>query len=175
MAFDLGSLLQQYLGRDADQPAANAADHYQQVATSASPQVVSQGLAEAFRSDQTPPFAQMIAQLFNHATPDQQAGMLNQLLAGLGPAAVAALTRSGALSSLGVPGANAPAPSVTPQQASQISPDQVQQIAQHAEQHNPSIVDQMSEFYAQHSGLVKTLGSAALTIALAKMVEGMRR
>jgi hypothetical protein len=32
----------------------------------------------------------------------------------------------------------------------------------------------MSDFYAQHSGLVKTLGGAALTIALAKMADADR-
>jgi len=60
---------------------------------------------------------------------------------------------------------------ITPQQASTITPEQVQQAATHAEQHAPSIIDTMSDFYAQHAGLVKTLGSAALTIALAKMAN----
>ena len=56
---------------------------------------------------------------------------------------------------------------LTPDQAAQLSPEQVQQIATHAEQHNPGIVDTVSGFYAQHPQLVKTLGSAALTVALA--------
>jgi len=59
-------------------------------------------------------------------------------------------------------------------QATELTPEQVQQIANHAEQYNPSVVDQMSDFYAKHSGLVKTLGSAALTIALAKMANNMK-
>lgn len=63
------------------------------------------------------------------------------------------------------------APQLTPAQATQLSPDQVTQIASHAEQHSPGIIDKMSAFYAEHPGLVKTLGSAALTIALAKMAE----
>ena len=173
MAFDLGGLLQQYLGR-AGQVPENAADHFQQVAQAASPQMVSQGLAEAFRSDQTPPFAQMVAQLFSQANPQQQAGMLNQLLSSLSPAALAALTSSGALGGLlGQGGGGQPA-TIAPQDAAQITPEQVQQIASHAEQHSPGIIDQMSNFYAQHSGLVKTLGGAALTIALAKMANANR-
>jgi hypothetical protein len=36
---------------------------------------------------------------------------------------------------------------------------------------DPSIVDKASAFYAQHSTLVKTLGGAALTIALEKVAE----
>ena len=47
----------------------------------------------------------------------------------------------------------------------------MQVIASHAEQHNPGIIDSLSSFYAEHPGLVKTLGSAALTIALAKMAQ----
>ena len=171
MAINLGGLLQQYLGAG-NQPVENAAAHYEQVTQSASPDLVSQGLSEAFRSDQTPPFSQMVGQLFNQANPQQQAGMLNQLLSSLGPGALAALTSSGALGSLGSMLGRGNV--VSPQQASQLSPDQVQQIAEHAHQSNPSVVDRMSDFYAQHSGLVKTLGGAALTIALAKMANGMK-
>lgn len=174
MAFNLGGLLQQYLGRGADQPVADAANHYEQVAQNASPELVSQGLSEAFRSDQTPPFGQMVGQMFGQANPQQQAGMLSQLLSGLAPGALAAITSSGVLGGLAgrlSPGSTA---AITPQQAAQLTPDQVQQIAEHAQQHNPGVVDQMSDFYAQHSGLVKTLGGAALTIALAKIANGMK-
>ena len=174
MAFDLSGLLQQYLGGQSGQAQESAADHFQQVAQAASPEMVSQGLAEAFRSDETPPFAQMVAQLFSQANPQQQAGMLNQLLGSLSPAALAALTSSGALGGLlGRGGSGQPA-TVAPQDAAQLTPEQVQQIASHAEQHSPGIIDQMSNFYAQHSGLVKTLGGAALTIALAKMANANR-
>jgi hypothetical protein len=115
----------------------------------------------------------MIAQLFAQATPDQKAGMLQQLLGGLNPAAMAALAGTGALGGLAAASGAAPS-AISPQQASQLTPDQVGQIAAHAEQHNPSVIDAMSSFYAQHSGLVKTLGSAALTIALAKMANRMK-
>jgi hypothetical protein len=174
MAFDLGGLLQQYLGSRSGQSTENAADHFQQVAQAASPQMVSQGLAEAFRSDQTPPFAQMVAQLFSQANPQQQAGMLNQLLSSLSPGALASLTNSGGLGGLLGQGGGGQPGIVAPQAAAQMTPEQVQQIASHAEQHSPTIIDQMSNFYAQHSGLVKTLGSAALTIALAKMANANR-
>jgi hypothetical protein len=60
---------------------------------------------------------------------------------------------------------------VTPEQAGAVTPDQVQQAVTHAEQQNPSIVERVSDFYAQHPALVQTLGSAALTIALAKMAQ----
>ena len=172
MGFDLGSLLQRYVGGGAV-PAQEAEDHFQQVAQNAPPSLLSQGLAAMFHSDQTPPFGQMAGQLFGQANPNQRAGMLNQLLGGMGPSVLASLASGGALSGiLGrlTQGGGAPA-TITPEQASQVTPDQVTEIASHAEQHNPGIVDQMSSFYAQHSGLIKTLGGAALTIALAKMAE----
>ena len=60
---------------------------------------------------------------------------------------------------------------VTPQQASQVSPEQVQQIAAQAEKQNPSVVDQVSSFYSQHPQVVKALGGLALTIALQHMMR----
>jgi hypothetical protein len=181
MAFDLGSLLQQYIGGATPaEPQAQA--HFDQVSQNASPSLISTGLAAMFRSDATPAFGQMAGQLFGQANPNQQAGMLNQLIAGMGPAVLASLMNKtggsgGALGGLGgllgqLTGGSAPAtPALTPDQASQLTPAQVQVIASHAEQANPGIIDQMSSFYAQHPGLVKTVGGAALSIALAKMAE----
>jgi hypothetical protein len=173
MGFDLGSLLSQFTG--GSNPA-NASGHFDQVSQNASPDLLSRGLSAMFHSDQTPPFGQMAGQLFGQANPNQQAGMLNQLLNGMGPSVLASLlggAGGGALSAIlgkTSPGAAAPV-ALTPEQASQLTPEQVQQIANHAEQHSPGIIDKMSGFYAEHPGLIKTLGSAALAIALAKMAE----
>lgn len=182
MAFDLGSLLQQYIG-GAAAPAGQVENHFDQASQNASGDLLSQGLAAAFRSDQTPAFGQMAGQLFGQSNPNQQAGMLNTILAGMGPAVLGSLLNKGgsgggALGGLGgllgqLTGGGA-APQLTPAQASTLTPDQVQVIASHAEQANPGIIDQMSEFYAQHPTLVKTLGSAALSIALAKMAQAQR-
>ncbi len=173
MGFDLGSLLSQFSGGGT---AANATDHFDKVAQSASPDLLSQGLSAMFHSDQTPPFGQMAGQLFGQANPNQQAGMLNQILSGMGPDVLASLINGAQGGGLGAilgqltQGGTPPA-AITPDQASKLTPDQVQVIASHAEQHNPGIVEEMSGFYAQHAGLIKTLGGAALTIAMAKMAE----
>ena len=50
----------------------------------------------------------------------------------------------------------------------------MQQLAEHAEHTDPNVIDTLSGFYAQHPGLVKTLGGAALTIALSKIANNMR-
>ncbi len=88
----------------------------------------------------------------------------------IGPGTVAQMAGGGALASLLGGGAS----QITPQQAQNVSPELVQQIAAHAEKTDPSIVDKASAFYAQHSTLVKTLGGVALSITLAKVAERQR-
>ncbi|MEJ8852108.1 hypothetical protein [Variovorax rhizosphaerae] len=160
-------ILQQVMsGAGSGANAANAETHFDQVTQHASQDQVGAGLAAAMRSDQTPPFGNMVGQMFGNSSPNQQAGVLNQILATLGPAAAAAIA-GGALGRVLAPGQT----QVTPDQASQLSPAQVTEIAAHAEQAHPGVVDQVSQFYAEHSGLIKTLGGAALMVALAKMKE----
>lgn len=154
----------------------DAIDHYDQVAREAPPAQLADGLAAAFRSEQTPPFPQMLARMFGQADPRQRAGILNQLLASLGPAAIAALA-NGPLRQIFQRGAPAPAPGpvvITPDQAAQVTPEQAQEVAQHAQAHQPSIVDSMGDFFSRHRDLVKTLGGAALAIALARMANNRR-
>lgn len=142
--------------------------HFDQVAANAPADVLGKGLAEAFRSDQTPDIGQMVGQLFGNSNGQQQAGMLNQVIAAMGPAALSGLA-GGVLGRTMAPGAT----QITPDQASQLSPQQVQDIVQEAHQQNPGVADQLGSFYAQHSGLIKTLGGAALAIAMVKMKDHM--
>jgi hypothetical protein len=172
MGFDLGNLLQQYVGGGANANANQAADDFDRVAQTAPRETVAQGVTEALRSDQTPPFPQMVSQLFGQGNPNQRAGMLNQILASVGPSVLSSVA-GGALGNL-FGGNHAPA-QVTPEQASQVSPEQVQEIAAKAEQHNPGIVDRMGDFYSQHPGLVKAIGGAALAVALGHMAQGMQQ
>lgn len=154
-------LLQQALG-------GNAETNFDQVAKEAPPEQLGAGLAEAMRSDKTPPFGTMVSQMFGQSSPTQQAGMLNQILAALGPAAAASLA-GGALGRMLAPGQS----QLTPEQASQLSPAQVTEIATQAEQTQPGVVDQVSQFYAQHAGLIKVLGGTALMVALASMKNNL--
>jgi hypothetical protein len=177
MGFNLGNLLQQYLDSGANADTAQAADHFDQVAQNAPRETVAEGVTQAFRSDQTPPFPQMLGQMFGNSNPNQRAGMLNQLLGSVGPGLLASLA-GGALGNLGGLGGllgGGSQPQVTPEQASRMTPEQVQEIAAHAQQQNPGIVERMGDFYAEHPTLVKTLGGAALAIALGHMAQGMQR
>lgn len=140
--------------------------HFDQVAQSVPSDVLAKGLAGAFRAEETPAIGEMVGQLFGSSNGQQQAGMLNQILAALGPATAAGLA-GGVLGHVMSPGSS----QITPDQASQLSPQQVQEVVEHAHQTNPGVADELASFYAQHSGLIKTLGGAALTIAMVKMKD----
>jgi hypothetical protein len=162
----ISDVLKQYAGGSAQVPS-NVGQHFDQVAQAAPQSTVADGLAAAFRSDQTPAFGQMLSGLFKQSGGEQKAGVLNQLLASVGPSALAQLAGGGALAGMLSGGAK----QITPEQAQTISPEVVQQLAAHAEKADPSIVDKASAFYAQHPTLIKTLGGAALSIALAKVAQ----
>ena len=171
---DLGGLLSKYLNPAGNVPAADAENHFDQVAQNAPSQTVSQGISDALRADETPALGEMVKQAFSRADPQQRAGMLNEILSSLPQGALSSLGGGALGGILGQLTAGGGTPQVTPQQASQISPDQVQNIANHAEQHSSGVFDALGNFYAQHPDLVKTLGTAALTVAMAKIAGRMR-
>jgi hypothetical protein len=162
---ELTGVLQQY-SSGANAAPAEVDHHFDQVANAAPQGMLAEGLAAAFRSDQTPAFGQMLGNLFSQSNGEQKAGILNQLLASAGPGVLASLG-GGGLAGL-LPGG---ATQVSPEQANQISPEALQEIATHAEKADPSIVDRASAFYAEHPTLIKTLGGAVLSMTLAKVAE----
>ena len=158
---NLMGLLQRYADPSAANPE-NAAQDFQHVAQNAPPSNLASGLADAFRSDQTPPFAQMLSTMFSNSNGEQRAGILNHLLGAVGPSA-----GTGILGSLG--GLLGGGSQITPEQAQQVSPEAVHQLAEQAERNNPSIIDQVSRFYAEHPTLVQTLGTGALALIMSHM------
>jgi hypothetical protein len=143
--------------------------------TQAAPQsVLADGIAAAFRSNQTPPFGQMLGQLFGQSNGTQRASILNTLISTLGPTVIAqVLANRGASGLAGL--LSGGQREVTPEMAEQVPAEAVQELAAQAEQKDPSIIDMASNFYAEHPTLVKGLGAAALTIALAKVASNQQR
>jgi hypothetical protein len=142
---------------------ANAEADFHQLAQSADAGTLAHGIAAVMRSDQTPPFAQIVSQLFANGSSDQKAGMLKALLSSASPdmqGQLAALLAGAGGASAATAGAAAPP-----------SSDTIASVARRVEQSNPGVVDTMSSFYAQHPALVKTLGSAAMMIAMRKIAE----
>jgi hypothetical protein len=162
-------ILKQYAEPGA-QPSGDVFGHFDSVAQQATPQQLGGGIAAALRSDATPAFGQTIANLFGQSNPTQKAGVLNEIITALGPAAAA--TAGGGIIGriLGAVGA-APGTPITPAQAAQVSQSNLGTIATSAQQHNDSVVDQVGAFYAQHPTLVKTLGIAALGAVMSHMSQ----
>ncbi len=160
-------MLKQYAGGSAPTSEADVHQHFDQVAQSVPQSDMAGALSHAFRSDQTPAFGQMVSSMFSQSNGEQKAGMLNHLLASVGPAGLAQIPGGSMLSGLLSGGNN----QVTPQQAQNISPEAVQQLASRAEQTDPSIIEKASSFYAQHPTLIKTLGAGVMSIAMAKLAR----
>jgi len=170
----IGGLLQQYQGAGAPQAQNNVQNDFDQVAQAAPQSALADGLAAAFRSNQTPPFGNMIGQLFGQSNGTQRASILNTLISTLGPTVIAQiLANRGASGLAGMLGGGQR--EVTPEMAEQVPAEAVQEIAERAEQKDPSIIDMASNFYAEHPTLVQGLGAAALTIALAKVAANQHR
>lgn len=179
----LGGLLQQYTGANAQQHPQNVNDDFDEFARHTPQPAMAQGLAEAFRSQQTPPFSNMVANLFANSSGQQRASILNTLIAAAGP-----MVLQQVMSRMGGGGAsNNPLgglagllggggqTQVTPEVADQIPPQAIEQLAAEAENRDPSVIDRVSNFYAEHPTLVKGLGAAALAIALAKIAQSQNR
>lgn len=162
---EIGSLLEQYKGGSGAPASANVEQDFNQVSRQVPQSTMSGALSDAFRSDQTPPFGQMVSQMFGQSNGDQRAGILNHLLSAAGPA----MLSGGLLGGLGsmLQGRS----SVTPEQAQQVSPETVQDLAEHAQKQDPSIVDKAGQFYAQHPTLVQGLGAGALAYMMSRMSQ----
>jgi hypothetical protein len=157
----IGGLLQQYSGASATNPPPNAGDDFSRVAQHAPPSVLAQGVSDAFRSDQTPPFGQMVSSMFGQSNGVQRAGILNQLIAAVGPSVLSGGLLGGLLPNGGS--------HVTPEQAQQLPPQTVEVLADHAQKKDPSILDRAGEFYSQHPTLVQGLGAGALALIMSRM------
>ena len=164
----LSNVLKQYTG-GSNQNLANVSEHFDQVAQAAPQGTIAEGLSDVFRSNQTPPFGSLVGNLFSQSNGEQKAGVLNHLIGSLGPGALSQMAGGGALA--GLLGGSG---QISPQQAQNVPPELVEQMASHAEKADPSVVDRASSFYAQHPMLVKSLGGAAMSMVLARVAQRQR-
>ena len=185
---NLGDILDQYASR----PTSTEAD-FDEVAAQAPPELLGDGIAQAFRSDQTPAFGDMVGQMFGGSNAAQRSGLLNVLIGALGPAVLGKLggmlgggggaggmaggggggggILGSILGGLTGSGGGSAATQISPADAERISPTQIREMAEEAEKSDPGILDRVGGFYAQHPELVKMLGGAALAIALGRMAN----
>ncbi|HEX6717524.1 MAG TPA: hypothetical protein VF088_10450 [Pyrinomonadaceae bacterium] len=167
----LEGLLQQYTSGN-PAAASQVNQDFDRVAEAAPQSTLAEGIAAAFRSDQTPSFGDMVANLFAKSSGQQRTDLVNTLIAAAGPTLVSQiLSRSGGSEGVLAHVLNQGETKLAPEEAQRIPANTIAEIAAHAEKRDPSIIDHISGFYAQHPTLVKTLGSAALGIALAKVAQ----
>jgi hypothetical protein len=164
---EISSILKQYQDGKTPVPA-DVSAHFDQVSSAVPPGTLADAVAHALRSDQTPELGQLVTGLFGQADDTQKAAIVNHLLSSIGPSGVAvAAAAGGALAGVIPKGST----TVTPQQAQQITPTAIKQLADRAETADGSIVDKLSGFYSQHPTLVKTLGATALAMVMSRMAS----
>ncbi len=166
---DIADILKQY----ADRPTDTHTD-FDEVSRQVPPDVLGDGIAQAFRSPQTPDFGNMVGSLFGGSNPQQRAGLLGQLIRSVAPAVLSSLA-GGALGRVFQGGRSGGAPNVAPGDVVDLTPDQVREVATAAEKNDPSVMDRIGAYYAEHPEVVKVLGGTALAIALGQMATRMRR
>lgn len=156
----------------ADRPT-DATTDFDEIAPQVPKDVMGAGIADAFRSDRTPAFGDMIGSLFGGSNGTQRAGVLGQLISALGPTILSGLA-GGALGRF-AQGRGAGPVQIPPAEAERITPEQAREIAVSAEKADPSVLDRVGAYYAERPELVKMLGGAALAVVLGQLAQRMKR
>jgi len=151
---DVSSLLQQYVAETGVYSTQKVESDFVAVAKRVDAAHIMNGLSEAFRSEHTPSFGQLVGQSFEQMDGAQRVGMLNQLL-----------------ESEGHPFFEEQHGVVSRDMANRLHPSLIEQIAHDAERHDPAVIDKLSNVYAEDMELAKTLGGHALSVALVKIAE----
>jgi len=128
---------------------------------------LAEGITHAFQSHETPPFSQMVGELFNKSNPEQRSGLLEKLLSAAQGSGLSRLAGEGTLANI-IKGFRETG-QVTPEQTENLSAEEVTKLAGRVEKQNPSVVQQAGHFFSQHPGLFKTLGATALALVLSKV------
>lgn len=166
----IADILSQYATRPT-----HTEEDFDDVARDATPELLGGGIADAFRSDRTPAFGDMVGNLFGGSNAQQRGGLLGTLVSTLGPAVLSGLA-GGGLSRLaeqfkgGLGGGQ-----VQDVDHRDITPEHVREMAAEAEKRDPSILDRVGELYAKNPETVKILGGAALAVILGQMAQRSRR
>ena len=166
MGFDLGSLLQQHAGHVTAADPDGVAQAFKHIVGEQPQSSVAQGIARAFLSDQTPPFAQLVSQLFLRSDTGLRTELLNLLLDNVSPTMLSAL--AGSVGTLFTENGH---PHLSAEQIADITPPQVAEIAAVAQQHNAGVVERIATLFAQHANVFNGLDSDILKVALGTMAQ----
>ena len=169
-------VLNQYQHRQ-NPPPPHVFDDFDRVAREADPEDIGYGLEEAFNDDDTPPFEEMVGQLYDRSDDDTRAGLLNEIVNSLGGGQAVATAAGGGLLG-GVLGdlmrRRQGRQTLGPRDARNIPASDIQAAAREAKLQNPGVVQKISRFYARNPQMVQVLGQAALSILMSGMARRRR-
>lgn len=154
----LDGLLKRYAGSGAAKQSYVDRD-YGQFARSAPRDVMAAGMADAFRSPETPPFPEMIAKIFSQADPRQREGILDILDRATPPKA-----RDEWFGPAGPGGRDGDG----------VSPEEVQELASRIEVDQPGVVDDFGRFLSGHPDLFRSLSGEVLAEILGGAARRLR-
>ena len=144
-------------------------EDFDQVAREVPPEDLEDGIVDAFNADETPPFEEMVGQLYEGSDDDTRAGLLNEILGSL-PGGLAGGALGGLLQRFGQGGQ----PRISPRDAHAIPSRDVQVAAAEAAKRNPGILKRVGQYYARHPQMVQVLGQAALGIIMRNLARRRR-
>jgi hypothetical protein len=165
----LGSVLGQGGAQQNDDQIQNAFDQFSQGASRSD---MASALMGAFGSNETPAFGNMLGSLFGNASGDQKAGLLNTILAAAGPALLSQVLSGRGMNLSSLMGGQQ---QFTPEMAQQIPTEALEDIAAQTGQNESSLIGSVSNFFAENPTLVKTLGAAAVGVALNHFMNNRRQ
>ena len=168
----LMDVLGQY-SRQPYQPPPHVIEDFDQVAREVPAEDLEEGIVDAFNAEETPPFEEMVGQLYDRSDDDTRAGLLNEILGSL-PGGVAGGLAGGALGGLLQRFGQGARPRISPRDAHDIPARDVQIAAAEAAKRNPGILQRVGRYYARHPQIVQVLGQAALGILMRNLARRRR-
>ena len=148
-------------------------EDFDQVAREVPPEDLEEGIVDAFNAEETPPFEEMVGQLYDESDDDTRAGLLNEILGSL-PGGLAGGLAGGALGGLLQRFNQGSSPHISPRDVHSIPARDVQVAAAEAEKRNPGILQRVGRYYARHPQMVQVLGQAALGIIMRNLARRRR-
>jgi hypothetical protein len=130
---------------------------FEEVAQRAPCSALAEGLAEALRSPETPPFGQAVAHLFSQSHADLKAALLNRVLS-IAPESASREMLDFLISR-----------KISAEEAETVSPKTVERLANEAERKDSAVVDRVAVFFAEHPKIVKTMSAGTLAAVIASI------
>lgn len=167
---DILAVLQQYAGDTGIRSLKKVEEDYTHVAERLSAEAMTTGLSEAFRSENTPAFAETVSQSYERGDAGQRADILTRLIDGTSTFAGRPVQDAGMFeqSEIAYDTSNV---ATDPNTTEQCRPELVEHIACQVEQEDDETVDKMSGYYAGNPTVAKTLGGAMLGTVLRNIAE----